>query len=307
MAGIDLMAYAQGADLANRQNWQDQINSLNTQAAQRNLDQNQIQWDMRLPLAQMDMQSQLAALTGNRNAADLQTSVMSQLANLPKEQHGDVIANSVLNRLAKLDPTSPGAGHEMQALQTYLVNQASKYGRAGDMATAQKLLGVLPGAQVKAESLPGVNQQWIGQQIADAYSKAGVQNVFNPYTGVNTPIGHNPQTQPGAQPGAAPAADPLGALIQQIAQRQMPPVSTAPAAPAAAPVVMPSPAAYAPMPVPTIPVSPDYSGSMLSSAIMNAPSMQQPAPSNPLADLVNWLQGAGQPEKKSQWMTGGWR
>ena len=148
MAFIDLMAYARGAEMANKANWQDVMNDLDVRRTEEALRQSQTTYNLGLPLAQENSRTAMEAIEGNRRAADFQTSVFTELAKMPREQQADFVVQSAMNRLQNLDGTRPGAAQEAQGIQTYLTRLASDYAKAGDTASAQKILGAMPGANV---------------------------------------------------------------------------------------------------------------------------------------------------------------
>lgn len=138
---IDLMSFARGQELGNQMNWRDVINDINTRQAEQNLQMQQEEWALKMPVEQEKKQFALDALQANREGATWQASVSQQAAALPPEERSQFLLGEYNKRLRTLDPNTPAGAMQIRTTQNAMIQQGYAALRAGDETGARNIFG----------------------------------------------------------------------------------------------------------------------------------------------------------------------
>lgn len=142
---IDLMAFAKGAELANKANWQDTLNDITARTAEARLMQSQAAFGIGMPLMEEQKASQLQQLQGNRAAGETIAGILGEAGRLqtPEEQNA-----LILRRMQEQFSTigqNPGDQFRQQALQRYALDRAGMAVKGGDANLAAQFAAMVPG------------------------------------------------------------------------------------------------------------------------------------------------------------------
>lgn len=249
MAGINLMAYAQGAEMANQANWRDVLNEFSTAQQQQNLTQQQAEFGLNYPLAQETAAERMSQIQANRGVADTQAKILQEASKLPADQRSGYMLDSLQNYMQGLDAGTPAGRAGISAINTMVMNQLNNALKLGDEKSFQEISARFP---TFVNALSGREQQLARtqQQVADInrqYPQAGGQYFYDPVTGAvrfaqtmqpqaeMQPVGAAPMGNISYAPWAQPPAQPLLPAVQQALAGGPVPQTTWTTAPALAP------------------------------------------------------------------------
>ncbi len=160
MAGIDLMAFAEGENLANERNWKDTFNDIRARTDEENLKQNTAKFDLNYPVASEMANNDYGRLGADRQVGEAQAGWMRELSNLAPEDQPTFLADKIQNYMRTLPEGSPLAVHTMNRLNEMGQQQAAAYLKAGNMEAAQTILRALPGVPQAAASQMTDIEKW---------------------------------------------------------------------------------------------------------------------------------------------------
>jgi len=148
---LDLMAYARGAEFANQANWNDVKNDISTRTSEDQLRRSQVEFDLKLPYAQLESEDRAGTAYAARSMADWQANLTNKMASMPREQQPQAYADAIGAQLRGIVPNSPGAAKQQEALRMFATRKAVELAESDNIAGAQAILAQLPGADTSRQ------------------------------------------------------------------------------------------------------------------------------------------------------------
>lgn len=141
---VDLTAYARGAETANAMNWQDVFKDISSRQAEEALMQNQAQFGLKYPLAQLQTEDATATMQANRQLGQAQAEIWQQALKMAPEQRTDFVLGETQRRLSELNPADSTGRMQAMGWMQSLQRQLAEAVRTNDRASAQKIMAALP-------------------------------------------------------------------------------------------------------------------------------------------------------------------